>query len=186
MRDCGVVLLTHTVWVLLAVLLTLSLLGAAADTSAGLGQVSASLARTVTGDNVWLAAVTILDQALLGLSYGWLWAGLYFVLVTITAVTSLYGYVEVIASSFADIKPSLLRWKPLAVVVVIALLFLMALSLATRAGLHIYHLVLTYVSTWPCLLISLLTLASATLSHGTRHLMKDMADLSKVTIKHVF
>ena len=109
------VLLTHTVWVLLATLLTLSLLGAAADTSAGLGQVSASLARTVTGDNVWLAAVTILDQALLGLSYGWLWAGLYFVLVTITAVTSLYGYVEVIASSFADIKPSLLRWKPLAV-----------------------------------------------------------------------
>merc|ERR1719211_921756 len=105
-RDCGVVLLTHTVWVLLATLLTL-------------------------------------------------------VLVTITAVTSLYGYVEVIASSFADIKPSLLRWKPLAVVVVIALLFLMALSLATRAGLHIYHLVLTYVSTWPCLLISLLTLASA-------------------------
>ena len=104
-RDAAVVLVTHTVWVLLSVLLTLSLLGAA-EAAPGLSVVtSASLSHTQTGDNIWLAAVTLLDKSLLTLSYGWLWAGLYFILVTITAITSLYGYVEVISSSLSD--PSL-------------------------------------------------------------------------------
>merc|ERR1712029_54138 len=51
------------------------------------------------------------------------------------------------SSSFSDIKPSLIKLKPL-------------------------------------LLIILMTLISATLSHGTRHVMKDLSDLSKVTLPH--
>ena len=178
-RDAGVVLVTHTVWVLLCVLLTLSLLGAA-----DIGPVTVQVTSSITGDNIWLAAVTILDKSLLTLSYGWLWAGLYFVLVTLTAITSLYGYIEVISSSFSDIKPSLIKLKPLITFIVITLIFLMDLALATRAGVHVYHLLYTYVATWPCLLIILMTLISATLSHGTRHVMKDLSDLSKVTLPH--
>ena len=74
-------MVTHVVWVLLAILLTLSLLGAS-DTAI----TPAPVTHTVTGDNIWLAAVTILDKSLLKLSYGWLWAGLYFILVTITGI----------------------------------------------------------------------------------------------------
>ena len=171
-RDAAVVLVTHTVWVLLSVLLTLSLLGAA-EAAPGLSVVtSASLSHTQTGDNIWLAAVTLLDKSLLTLSYGWLWAGLYFILVTITAITSLYGYVEVISSSLSDLRPRLIRLKPLMTFLVLCLIFLMDLSLATRAGLHIYHLVFSYIATWPTLLMALMTILGANLAHGTRHIMK--------------
>jgi len=178
-RDTGVVLVTHVVWVLLAILLTLSLLGAS-DTAI----TPAPVTHTVTGDNIWLAAVTILDKSLLKLSYGWLWAGLYFILVTITGITSVYGYIEVISSSFSDIRPRFLKLKPLVTFLVLSLVFLMDLVLATRAGLHVYHLLYTYLATWPCLMIVLLTLLTATWSHGTRHVMRDLADLSKVTLPH--
>ena len=171
-RDAAVVLVTHTVWVLLSVLLTLSLLGAAEETDPDLSVTSASLSHTQTGDNIWLAAVTILDKSLLTLSYGWLWAGLYFILVTITAITSLYGYVEVISSSLSDLRPRLVRFKPLMTFLVLCLIFLMDLSLATRAGLHIYHLVYSYIATWPTLLLALMTILGANLAHGTRYIMK--------------
>ena len=206
-RDAAVVLVTHTVWVLLSVLLTLSLLGAAeADPDlSGLSVTSASLSHTQTGDNIWLAAVTILDKSLLTLSYGWLWAGLYFILVTITAITSLYGYVEVISSGLSDLRPSLVRLKPLMTFLVLCLIFLMDLSLATRAGLHIYHLVYSYIATWPTLLITLMTILGANLAHGTRYIMKvntgtqtrarsldvisillqDLSDISKVSLPHL-
>lgn len=171
-RDCGVVVVTHIVWGLLCVLLTLSLLGADTDHSP-----ATPIAHMATGDNIWLAAVTILDKSLLGLSYGWLWSGLYFVLVTISGITSLYGYIEVISSSFSDIRPSLVKLKPLITFIVIILIFLMDLALATRAGIHVYHLLYKYVATWPCLVIILATLTAATWSHGTRHVMKDLSDL---------
>ena len=173
-RDAAVVLVTHTVWVLLSVLLTLSLLGAAESDPdlSGLSVTSASLSHTQTGDNIWLAAVTILDKSLLTLSHGWLWAGLYFILVTITAITSLYGYIEVISSGLSELRPRLMRLKPLMTFLVLCLIFLMDLSLATRAGLHIYHLVYSYIATWPTLLIALVTILGANLAHGTRYIMK--------------
>ena len=55
---------------------------------------------------------------------------------------------------------------------VLCLIFLMDLSLATRAGLHIYHLVFSYIATWPTLLMALMTILGANLAHGTRHIMK--------------
>ena len=69
-RDTGVVLTTHIVWSLLCILLTLSLLN-----TDHVMTTPAQVAHTLTGDNIWLAAVTILDQSLLSLSHGWLWSG---------------------------------------------------------------------------------------------------------------
>ena len=64
--------------------------------------------------------------------------------------------------------PRFIKLKPLVTFLVLALVFLMDLVLATRAGLHVYHLLYTYLATWPCLMILLLTLLSATWSHGTK------------------
>ena len=80
--------------------------------------------------------------------------------------------------------PRFIKLKPLVTFLVLAYVFLMDLVLATRTGLHVYHLLYTYLATWPCLMILLLTLISATWSHGTRHVMRDLADLSKVTLPH--
>ena len=179
-RDTAVVLVTHVVWVLLSILLTLSLLGAA-DIS---DPAAAVVTQSVTGDNIWLAAVTIMDKSLLNLSYGWLWSGLYFILIIIIGLTSMYGYIEVIASSFSDIRPSLVKLKPLITFIILVLVFLMDLAIATQAGVHVYHLLYTYIATWPCLMIIMLTLVAATLSHGTRHVMRDLSDLSKVMLPH--
>ena len=56
--------------------MTLSLLGVA-DTAV----TAVAVTHDVIGDNIWLTAVTFLDKSLLKLSDGWLWAGMYYILV---------------------------------------------------------------------------------------------------------
>merc|ERR1712076_290642 len=108
------------------------------------------------------------------LSYGWLWAGLYFILVIIVGVTSLFGYIEVITSTLVSIKPSYARFKPLIAFFV----------LATQGGIHIYHLLSTYIASWPTLLFSLLTVVAALGCHGAGFLMRDLSDMSKFRLSH--
>ena len=42
---------------------------------------SVAVTHDVIGDNIWLTAFTFLDKSLLKLSNGWLWAGMYYILV---------------------------------------------------------------------------------------------------------
>ena len=179
-RDVAVVIVSHIVWVLLALLLTLALLGAGNPNI----KESAEVIRTVTGEGLWLAAVTLMDKSLLTLGHGWLWAGLYFILLSVISITSLYGYIEVISSSFSQLRPGLTKLKPLVTICVLVLVFLMDLALATQAGIHVYHLLYTYLATWPCLLISLMTLLAAVLAHSPRHIMRDLCEMSGVGLPH--
>jgi len=179
-RDVAVIIVSHVVWVLLSLLLTLALLGAG-DTNV---RDSAQVIRSVTGEGLWLAAITILDKTLLTLGYGWLWAGLYLVLLSVITITSLYGYIEVISSSFSNIRPGLAKLKPLVTFCVLVLIFLMDLALATQGGVHVYHLLSTYLATWPTLLISFITLMAAVLSHSPRHIIRDLAEMSGVSLPH--
>ena len=171
------------------------------------------------------------EKAFATLSYGWLWAGLYFILVTtktiaivfcqcferhcfhktlnqviIVGVTSLFGYIEVITSTLVSIKPSYARcllqrvyntfssqakWFDLSVYYCdftpgsspwlpflcwpsssSLILFSLRRSVVFRlicwfwwncfflqGGIHIYHLLTTYIASWPTLLFSLLTVS---------------------------
>merc|ERR1719192_926519 len=83
LRDGAVVIVSHVVWVLLSLLLTLALLGAGDSNIRD----SAQVIRTVTGEGLWLAVTTIVDKTLLTLGYGWLWAGLYLILLSIITMT---------------------------------------------------------------------------------------------------
>ena len=179
-RDVAVIIVSHVVWVLLALLLTLALLGAG-DSNV---RDSAQVIRSVTGEGLWLVAITILDKSLLTLGYGWLWAGLYLVLLTVITITSLYGYIEVISTSFSYIRPGLAKLKPLVTFCVLVLIFLMDLALATQGGIHVYHLLYTYLATWPTLLISFITLLAAVLSHSPRNIVRDLAEMSGVSLPH--
>lgn len=179
-RDVAVIIVSHVVWVLLALLLTLALLGAG-DSNV---RDSAQVIRSVTGEGLWLVAITILDKSLLTLGYGWLWAGLYLVLLTVITITSLYGYIEVISTSFSYIRPGLAKLKPLVTFCVLVLIFLMDLALATQGGIHVYHLLYTYLATWPTLLISFITTMAAVLSHSPRHIVRDLAEMSGVSLPH--
>ena len=180
LRDVAVVIVSHVVWVLLSLLLTLALLGAGDSNIRD----SAQVIRTVTGEGLWLAVTTILDKTLLTLGYGWLWAGLYLILLSVITMTSLYGYIEVISSSFSNLRPGLAKLKPLVTFCVLVLIFLMDLALATQGGIHVYHLLYTYLATWPCLLISLMTVGAAVLAHSPRHIMRDLAQMSGVSLPH--
>jgi len=188
-RDTAIMAVAHLVWLLLAVLLTFALLGLAegagelrlpveAATEAGAPLLHA------LGTDIWLATVTLGEKAFASLSYGWLWAGLYFLLVVLVGVTSLFGYIEVITSSLVSMKPSYARFKPLVAFLVVAALFLLDLALATQGGIHIYHLLATYIATWPALLFSLLTVGAALLCHGASFLMRDLGDMSKSALPH--
>jgi len=183
-RDSIIIMVSHLVWVLLAMLLTFSLLGVATSTEQlSIGEGSEVIV-SITGHGVWLAGQTLLEKALMTISYGWLWAGLYFLLLTAVSVTSLFGYLEIITSSLASIRPGFVKLKPIVTFIVLALIFLMTISLATQGGIHVYHLLLTYISAWPVLLFSLLAVLATTLCHGTNYLMKDLADMSKLSLPH--
>lgn len=181
-RDCGAILGGHLLWLLLGLALTLCLLGAAQD-SLVVSPGSPVLAH-LTGRGLWLAGVTLLERSLASLSHGWLWAGLYFILLCLVGASSLFGYLEVISSSFASISPGLRRLKPLISFTVLALIFLVCILLATQGGIHVYHLLESYPARWPSLLTSLLTVASLALCHGLHCMIRDLADMSKMTLPH--
>ena len=118
------------------------------------------------------------------LGHGWLWAGLYLILAIILGITSMFGYVEVITSSIVSLRHDLTKFKPLVAFMVVALLFLLDLVLATQGGITVYHLLTTFISTWPTLLFSLLTVVAALLCHGTSHLMRDLEDMARQRLHH--
>ena len=77
-----------------------------------------------------------------------------------------------------------MRWQPLASLLVLAIMFLIGLLFVTKGGLEVYHLVLTYVSNWPALLISLLVVIAGVCCHGTKYLIRDLKDMSKLVNPH--
>jgi len=176
LRDTIILGLGHLVWILLSVLLTFALLGVSSPNS--------SVLLTSRDQGVYLSSTTLLQSSFPLLSQGWLWAGLYFILIIILGLTSLFGYVEVISSSLLSLKPSRTRIKPLLVVIVLVLLFLSDLVLACGGGVHYYHLLYTYISSWPCLLFSLLMVVATLLCHGTTNLMRDLGTMSRVKVHH--
>ena len=105
---------------------------------------------SVTGKDIWLVTMTIIETSLASVSFGWLWAGLLLLLLVITGMTSLFGYLEVlllikarlisifmmsyqvITSSLVAFRPSMLPYKPLLGFIVLIFLFLVDLLLATQ------------------------------------------------------
>ena len=92
---------------------------------------------SVTGHGVWMAGQTMLEKSLLTISYGWLWAGLYFLLLAIVSVSSLFGYLEVITSSLTTIRPGAHKYKSVLTFIVLVIIFLMAIPPATQGGIHV-------------------------------------------------
>ena len=184
-RDTAIMTVAHLVWVLLSTVLTFSLIGLAQLSSyPPINGLTPALVPATVDTGIWLAAATLLEKAFATLSYGWLWAGLYFILIILVGVTSLFGYVEVVTSSLFSLKPSMGRFKPLIAFLVLALLFLADLILATQGGIHIYHLLISYIASWPALLFSLLTVLATLLCHGIGHLMRDVADMARLRLHH--
>jgi len=181
-RDAVIMTVSHLVWVLLCILLTLCLLGLTMYDDS----ISPSPEDTVTnaGKDIWLAMDTLTQNSFIILSHGWLWAGLYFILIILVGLTSLFGFLEVVTSTMVSIQLSLVRYRPVLCFCVLALVFLVDMALATQGGIHIYHLLSTYISTWPTLLFSLLTVLATIICHGSSNLMKDLGDMSKLQLPH--
>ena len=180
-RDCAIIILSHLVWVILAILLIFSLLGVAHSThTINLANLAADT--SITGHGVWLAGITLIETGLANISYGWFWAGLFFILLVLVSATSLFGYLEIITSSIISHRPSILSFKPALTFTVLTFIFLMDLILATQGGIHAYHLLMTFLYSWPALLFSFLTVVSATLCHGTANLVKDIGCMSKISL----
>lgn len=185
-RDTGIILATNLVWVVLASLLVLSLLGVTHNLQTiNLEQLASSNGRdptSITGSGLWLAGVTLVEAALASLATGWLWAGLLFLLVLLCSLASLAGLLEVVTSSLVSLRPPLLRYKPVLTFSLLTLLFLVSLVLATGGGVHIYHLLATYIAQWPALLTSLLTLLAAATCQGPGQVAELLLDMSQARL----
>ena len=186
-RDTAIIIVSNLVWAILSVLLVFSLLGVTHNLQTinltNLARDPDSL--SITGSGLWLVGVTIMETALANIATGWLWAGLLFILIFVTSLTSIFGLVEVISTSLVNIKTGLVKYKPAVTFCCLTFLFLMDLVMATQGGLHIYHLLLTYISHWPCLLTSLLSLAACLVCLGPHSILSSLVDMSKVRLPHL-
>lgn len=185
-RDCAIITISHLLWVILAILLSFSLLGVAHNTAAInlINLVSDPALVSITGHGLWLATITLIETAMATISTGWLWATLFFILIFLVSITSVFGYLEVITSSLVNRRPAIVPFKPALTFGVVVLLFLLDLLLATQGGINVYHLLFTYLSSWPPLLFSLLLVLATVICHGAGYLMKDISYMSKINLPH--
>ena len=114
-RDCCVLVAAHIVWIVLSCLLSLALLGVAHSRQAiNLDCLTSSPAEcdtaivSVTGKDIWLVTMTMIETSLASVSFGWLWAGLFLLLLVITGITSLFGFLEVVTNATLLSSPTLL------------------------------------------------------------------------------
>ena len=185
-RDCWVIIIGQVVWVLLSTLLIFSLLGVAykEDTRNLKNLTSEHLLLSITGEGVWLGAITLVESSFTELTFGWLWAGLFFILLIIISITSILGYVEVISNTLLSTRAGWQRLKPLTSLITVLVLSLISLLLATQGGIHIFYLIQTYIATWPLLLFTIITIISSVISHGTSYIIKDVSSMSRRNMSH--
>ena len=96
-----VLISVHLIWIIITTLFTCSLLGLGLES----GQLPSDtvMIGQHAGENIWLAGITMLEICFQPLSQDWLWAGLYFILICLTSLTSLFGFIELIASSLVSV-----------------------------------------------------------------------------------
>ena len=161
-RDSLVICLAHMAWSLPSLLLTLSL-------------TSSSSALSL------LSSLSLLHSSLLHLRVGWLWASLLLILLLLTSLSSTLGHLEVITSSLLQLLPSLTPLRPLLSVLPLCLLSSLSLLVTIQGGPPL-HSHLSSLLSWPPLAVSLLTLMSTLLCHGTSHLLRDLTELSSLLL----
>ena len=49
----------------------------------------------ILGKGVWMVSITLVETSLSSISYGWLWAGIFFLFILLVALSSIFGYLEV-------------------------------------------------------------------------------------------
>jgi len=186
-RDCWLMIIGQIFWVFLSTFLIFSLLGVAyKEDTRNLRTLSAEHPLiSITGEGVWLGAITLVESSFTQLSYGWLWAGLFFILSILISITSVLGYVCMISTTLLSTRVGCLRLQPLTSLLTVVTLALLCLLLATEGGIHIFHLFQTYLSTWPLILFTIITTISAVISHGTASILKDISAMCKHNLSHI-
>jgi len=186
-RDCWVIIVGHVVWVCLSVFLVFSLLGVAyKEDTVNLKNLSSDHPLvSITGEGIWLGAITLVESSFNELTYGWLWAGLFFVLIIITSITSILGYVDVISNTFLSVREDCLKFKPLTSLITVLILSLICVPITTQGGIFIFYLLQTYIATWPLLFFTIITITTSVICHGTSYILKDISSMSRRNISHI-
>ena len=166
-RDCLVISLSHLVWLLPSLLLTLAL------------SPPSSLAFSPGTPLSWEKSIVFLHSSLLKLRVGWLWASLLLILILLASLSSLLGHLEVVNSSLQHFRPSL---RPVFTLLPLALFSLLAFLLASQGGLSIHHLLSSSLTPWSALLTCLLTLLASLLCQGVSSLLSDLSEVSSLLI----
>jgi len=185
-RDCWTIIVGHIFWVFLSIFMVLSLLGVAyKEDAANLRNLSSEISLlSITGEGIWLGAVTLLQSSFSELSYAWLWSGLFLILLIIINLISLLGTINVIADIFVNYKMSCLRFKPLVTLFVILCLAITCLCFATNGGIHVYYLLKTFIFNWPLLFFVVINNLLASFSNGMGNLIRDLSSMCRKRVSH--
>lgn len=182
-RDCIVIATSHLLWVLLATYLVFCLLGLAHGPDTPHLQGLRGQLVGVVGEGPWLGLSHLLDSSFPSINFSWLWGALFLILILLTGLTSIVGFVKVVSSSLVCAKPSCLPLAPLTTTALHLLLFASCLVFTSDIGVQVYHLLHYSIAYWPSILFTLLTLL-ASYCHGTNYLLKDLAGMARVRLSH--
>lgn len=107
-----------------------------------------------------------------------LWALLFFFMLFLLGIDSQFAMVETIITFVFDQFPKTRAKKPLVVIGIGTLLFLLGLPLTTNGGIYLLEIMDTYAAGWPYLLIGLLELVVVSYVYGVSKFMEDLKEMT--------
>uniref|UniRef100_A0A0K2TLA7 Sodium-dependent nutrient amino acid transporter 1 n=1 Tax=Lepeophtheirus salmonis TaxID=72036 RepID=A0A0K2TLA7_LEPSM len=185
-RDAGIIATGHFFWSIFCMFLVFTLLGVA-DGHEHIHIENFSDPDKVVpiiGKGFWFIGKTLIESSIVHLEYPWLWSGLLFCLIVLMSISTIMGTIETLSTIVIDEYPSIKQYKPAISFTFLSITFMTNLLLATEGGIYIYYLLTTYYAVWPLILYGLLEVLASAYAHGCKYLMKDIGDMSKMSLSH--
>ncbi|XP_068171915.1 sodium- and chloride-dependent neutral and basic amino acid transporter B(0+)-like [Antennarius striatus] len=136
--------------------------------------ISGKPVETVVKEGFGLAFIAYPD-ALAQLPISSLWSVLFFLMIFIIGLDSLFAGIEVIVTSLYDAFPEIFKNKrPLLTVTTCLIIYLLGLPLVTRAGIYWVTLIDLFASGWVLLFLALMEIIGFIYIYGSNHLIEDI------------
>ena len=87
-----------------------------------------------------------------------------------------------ISKSVSQVRPAAARFQPLVSLLVLLCASLVSVSLATQGGAHVFQLIKTYITDWPLLLFSLLTVTAGVFCHNMDNIINNINIINRTTL----
>ncbi|KAI6208879.1 Sodium-and chloride-dependent glycine transporter 2 [Aphelenchoides besseyi] len=131
-------------------------------------------------DSLYLA-FTVYPGVTVFMDWGWLWAALFFGMLTLSAIDAEFAWLEMIASSIMNQLGSKNKTVETRLLVGLCLgCFLCGLPLCARGGIYIFHSIENLNANWNSFSLSLMTVFVVCYIHGVENFIEGLREMLRI------